>query len=145
MTATVGWRHGRIVSVDLIDIGGGYSLHRPAAESFKAMQLAAKADGIDLVVDRAFATMDEQTKLYAEYQHALAVGRPHCVVAKPGWSNHQNGTTVDVKTHGDHADALAWLNAKAHNHGWVRTVPSETWHWEYRPDGWNIFDAPVKA
>jgi D-alanyl-D-alanine carboxypeptidase len=25
------------------------------------------------------------------------------------------------------------LSANAHRYGFVRTVPSENWHWEYRP------------
>lgn len=145
MTAATGWRHGRMVFLDLVDIGNGFSLHKPAADAFIAMRLAAKADGIDLVTSSAFRSMEAQRKLFANYSTAVAEHKPCVIVAKPGWSNHQNGTTVDVLTQGEHHDALTWLDAKAHVYGFVRTVPSETWHWEYRPDGYNIFDAPVKV
>jgi hypothetical protein len=46
------------------------------------------------------------------------------LAAKPGYSNHQNGRAVDVST-------SSWLFANAAKFGFVRTVPSEDWHWEY--------------
>jgi LAS superfamily LD-carboxypeptidase LdcB len=59
------------------------------------------------------------------------------VVAKPGWSNHHDGgaydfDTVDDKT-GKFRPSYAWLIKNAIRFGFVRTVPSETWHWEHRP------------
>lgn len=53
--------------------------------------------------------------------------------AKPGTSNHENGLAVDFAMLGK-PKTYAWMKENAHKYGWVRTVPSEIWHWEYRPD-----------
>lgn len=64
------------------------------------------------------------------------------VTGKPGFSNHQNGRAIDWDTK-DPSDptgnkllpSYAWLVEHAFSFGWIRTVLSERWHWEYRP-GW---------
>ena len=140
MTAASGWRHGRVVSLDLVDIGDGRMLHRPAAAAFIAMRLAAKADGVDIVATQAFRSIMAQTQLFRDYEEALAAGKKHAVVARPGWSNHQCGTTVDIETQGIHEPAYEWMCRRAHEFGFHRTVESECWHWEYLVDGRNIFD-----
>jgi LAS superfamily LD-carboxypeptidase LdcB len=146
VTAATGWRHGRIVHLDLVDVGDGIMLHRPVAAAFTAMRLAAKADGVDIVATQGWRSLPKQDALYRAYKDALAEGRPHAVVARPGWSNHQCGTTVDVETQGIHEPSYEWMCRRAHEFGFHRTVESERWHWEYLVDGKNIFDgAPERT
>ena len=146
MTAATGWRHGRVVSLDLQPIGDGLMLHKPAADAYIAMRLAAKADGVDIVATQAWRSMLKQTHLHDDYQAALAAGKPHALVAKPGWSNHQGGTAVDIETQGPHEPAYDWMVRRAHEFGWHRTVESERWHWEWLIDGKNVFDgAPERT
>lgn len=64
---------------------------------------------------------------------------PEC--GRPGYSNHHDGMAIDFRTKDRKTGLLitgpqspyAWLEAHALDHGFVRTVPSERWHWEYRP------------
>lgn len=144
MTAATGWRHGKVVMLDLVDVGDGKMLHKPAAESFIAMRLAAKADGVDIILNEAHRSMPQQVRFWDAYQTALAEGKKHAVVARPGWSNHQTGTAIDAKTEGLHEPSYDWMLRRAHEFGWHRTVESERWHWEFLVDGKNIFDGATE-
>ena len=53
------------------------------------------------------------------------------LAAKPGTSNHGVGLALDLNSSG--SGVYSWLKNNAHAHGFIRTVSSETWHWEYRP------------
>lgn len=62
--------------------------------------------------------------------------------AMPGTSNHEldddnNSFAIDFKVNGNRK-VYEWLVKNAHKYGWVRTVPSERWHWEFRPT-WDRF------
>lgn len=128
-----GWRKGRMVEIELADIGDGHQIEKSAAEAFLRMREAARRNGVWLQVNSAFRTHRQQTELHRQMRIARQAGKPHPIVARPGWSNHQSGIAVDIATLGEHHDALEWLNARARDFGFKRTVPSETWHWEYRP------------
>lgn len=129
-----GWRKGKMTEIELIDIGNDKQLERSAGKAFLRMQAAALAAGVTLKVNSAFRTHREQTELHRRMRVARQAGKPHPIVARPGWSNHQSGIAVDIATMGDHADALEWLNARARDFGFKRTVASEVWHWEWRPE-----------
>lgn len=57
--------------------------------------------------------------------------------ARPGWSNHHDGTAEDWDTVDDNGKirpAYAWLKNNAIKYeNRIRTVASEPWHWELRP------------
>lgn len=59
--------------------------------------------------------------------------------AKPGYSNHNSGLAIDLNCYGAKLNSafnqpiFEWLMLNAYKYGFVRTVKSEEWHWEYRP------------
>ena len=62
------------------------------------------------------------------------------ITAKPGTSNHEDkdgkgGIAIDFKIMSDpnYPASFNWLTKNANKYGFVRTVKSEKWHWEYRP------------
>jgi hypothetical protein len=60
-------------------------------------------------------------------------GQP--LTAKPGYSNHQSGIAFDIhygQTEAERGKQYVWLCKNAWRFGFVRTVFSERWHWEYR-------------
>ena len=61
--------------------------------------------------------------------------------AAPGFSKHQNGIAMDVNSHSrtSKTGIYNWLVNNAYKHGFIRTVSSEEWHFEYRP-GKKTFD-----
>lgn len=108
------------------------------AEAFARMRARADHDGIELVATEGFRTNDEQQKIWNERQTAEAKAALG-VAARPGWSTHQLGDTFDIRTglttemyrRGDRTLTYRWLVANAQNFGFVRTVPSECWHWRH--------------
>ncbi|PZR03768.1 MAG: hypothetical protein DI536_35485 [Archangium gephyra] len=72
--------------------------------------------------------MAEQQRLYALYK----AGKGN-LAARPGYSNHQGGTAVDVATGGSYSSkAYKWLARNARQYGFVNDVRGEPWHWTYK-------------
>lgn len=115
-----------------------------------ALKDAAKKDGYTLVVNSGLRTFNQQLALrrknvidkskvsddiYLKTAPSTAF-KPQ--TAKPGTSNHESGiafdfSTIDNPLTPENEAAYKWLVKNAINFGFVRTVPSERWHWEYRP------------
>ena len=51
------------------------------------------------------------------------------LAAKPGYSNHQSGHALDLNT--SDTGVLALAQRARRKFGFERTVPTETWHWEW--------------
>lgn len=127
-TAT-GYAHGRPFIVDLVEVQPGQYLERDTAFAWQDMQAAAHDDGVELLINNAFRTMEEQTRLWED----LVTKRRTSPVAKPGYSNHQGGYAVDVANCANKLSAAyAWLQVNAVKFGFANTVPSEPWHWSTR-------------
>jgi zinc D-Ala-D-Ala carboxypeptidase len=123
-----GYGNGQIPPDALEPIGqDGHRLWAPAAESYKQLVAAAKADGIDLTVTDSYRTYAQQVEL-AERKGLYADGG---LAAVPGTSNHGWGLAVDFNV--TTPEALEWLQANGHTFGFVEAVKREPWHWEYRP------------
>lgn len=101
---------------------GGKAVTKATGHAFLAMQRAAHDAGVDLYLSSGFRSMAEQEYLYGCYLSGRCNNGN--LAARPGYSNHQSGTAVDVST-------SSWLAANAGRFGFVRTVPSEPWHYEY--------------
>ncbi len=114
----------------------------------KKMFDAAQADGVTLILNESFRPFNRQLeyrrknvkdKSKADDEHFLLTAPSSefsPATARPGWSNHQDGGADDIDTvdkSGKIRPAYGWLVNNAILFGFVRTVPSETWHWEYRP------------
>lgn len=112
-------------------IGDGYYLREDAAASWE--RLRAKASEVPLVVNSAFRTMAEQESLWAQKVQGLISS----AVARPGFSNHQNGVALDVQVdRSTSSPQYKWLAVNGPPHGWVNVGASfgEPWHWEYKPE-----------
>jgi len=96
------------------------------ARAYERMEIAARRDGVNLAIVSGFRTMRQQRRLYRLYLE----GRGN-LAARPGYSNHQSGIALDLNT--SSGGVYHWLAHHAHHFGFRRTVPSERWHWEYRP------------
>lgn len=140
-----GHRDGKESTFEIEDIGGGLFLEVAAARAYLAMAAAARADGIVLRVNTALRTHEHQSRLYARYVDEMAYYREGKrttkppPVAKPGYSTHEGGLSVDInRAHDDTTDnGIAdgktdlWLAANAGRFGFVRDVKVEPWHWTF--------------
>ncbi|MDY7225272.1 M15 family metallopeptidase [Hyalangium rubrum] len=112
----------------LVRIPGGKRLRHDAAAAFGRMYTEARAEGVRLWVISGHRSWRQQRYLYRLYRKGLG---PRA--ARPGRSNHQRGTAVDVSVGDESTPTYEWLAANACRFGFKRTVSSEPWHWEYRP------------
>ena len=140
-----GHKGGQPVRFETDDIGRGFRLERHAAAAFSAMADAARDEGVLLRVNTALRTHEHQARLYARYLSEMAFWRDGkrstkpAPVAKPGFSTHEGGLSVDInRAHDDTTDnGIAdgktdlWLAANAGRFGFVRDVKSEPWHWTF--------------
>lgn len=122
-----GFGNGRIPASALSPIGNGTDrLWTPAADAFRAMTTAAWQAGIDLKVNDSYRDLDHQRRLADDLGLYSQGGK----AAAPGTSTHGWGLSVDLDTSDG---SVAWLRANAARFGFVEDVPSEPWHWTYRP------------
>lgn len=108
------------------------------------MQRAAARDGVMITLAAGFRPWSKQLEMRKRHviDKSKANDIAHLVnapagefkplTARPGWSNHQDGMAYDFNVTG-RPKVYRWLVDNAIKFGFVRTVPSERWHWEYRP------------
>ena len=120
----------------------GFLLNDQAAAAYEDMKAAAAADGITLYLVSAYRDYDTQMQLYLA--EVAAYGPDQNTSAKPGHSEHQLGTTVDLndlsQSFGDSPEGL-WLQQNAGSFGFQMSYPAgaegstgyayEPWHWRF--------------
>ena len=110
--------------------GGGYAgplayrqgkpMRPDVAIAFDRMYAAARADGVELLINSGFRSDAEQAILFAR--------RPDPRwVAPPGRSLHRNATELDLGP----ASAYGWLRGNARRFGFVQRYSWEPWHYGY--------------
>lgn len=124
----------------------GFYLQSHPKNAWAAVQrlfAAAKRDGITLSPNSTFRTMAKQVKLRKENcTPGLPTGRfVPCrpFTAQAGFSNHQNGTAIDISV-GGMSNKWRWLRANAGRFGFkddggvYGAKGYEPWHWTYYPE-----------
>jgi hypothetical protein len=122
----LGVQDGRPVALAVVplDPSGHVRAEVRTALAFLAMAAAARACGVELQVSSGFRTHEEQTELFRLYRMGKGP-----LASRPGTSNHQSGHALDIETRA--LPVRLWLRRHAYRFGFLRTVPSERWHWEY--------------
>jgi peptidoglycan hydrolase-like protein with peptidoglycan-binding domain len=118
--------NGRLPDSALTGVGDGRRMYTPAARAFGRMDAAARAAGHDLHVNSGYRTYGEQAALYQAYRNGTGN-----LAAAPGRSTHGLGLSADIQV--TDPATLRWLRANAGRYGFVNDVPSEAWHWTWRP------------
>lgn len=125
--STTGYVNGRATNIGLANVGDGETMRADAAKAFKAMQEAAARQGINLSATSGFRSMGEQQALYQKYLNGTGN-----LAARPGYSNHQGGVSMDVGGVGGYGtSAYNWLKSNAAQYGFRDDVVGEFWHWTY--------------
>lgn len=125
------WEHGVQVGQLLVEEVDGVLMEVGLAASWRALRDAAAAAGVTLRATSGFRTMEQQRQLWAEHES----GKRPTPVARPGFSNHQNGRALDIAVRSSNTSPeYAWLHAHAVGYGFSNTgahfSPPEWWHWE---------------
>ncbi|HVG59660.1 MAG TPA: D-alanyl-D-alanine carboxypeptidase family protein, partial [Hyalangium sp.] len=120
--------NGRPSNITVQPVGNGQYMRADAARNFKAMQAAAAQAGVNLSATSGFRTMAQQQALYQKYLNGTGN-----LAAKPGYSNHQNGISMDVGGIGGYnTKAYNWLKNNASKYGFQNDVRGEFWHWTFK-------------
>jgi len=96
--------------------------------AFSKMRSAALKAGVTLTISSGFRTFARQQYFYHCYLCKCCNGGN--LAAIPGTSNHGLGLALDLNTASP--GVYNWLANHARTYGFIRTVPSELWHWEHR-------------
>jgi zinc D-Ala-D-Ala carboxypeptidase len=154
-----------LVSVSQAGFNGQDQVRQVVIDDLAALGAAAEANGTPLVIISAYRSYSYQQDLFD--RRARAVGEEEAAkdTARPGHSEHQLGTTIDVVDPGtaDLTTAFAataqgqWVAAHAYEYGFVLSYPDgardrtcyeyEPWHQRYvgRDVARRIHDAGVTA
>lgn len=107
--------------------------HRVAADAVEPLQqllAAARAAGFRLKIASAFRSYKEQARLFRTIKER---GR----AARPGHSEHQLGTTIDLRL--PSTKAILWLADHAFEHGFALSYPPGRQRVTgYRPEPWHV-------
>jgi LAS superfamily LD-carboxypeptidase LdcB len=107
------------------------TMTKPTACAFGRMFDAAKKKGITLKITSGFRTLARQQYFWNCYKTRKCNNGN--LAASPGTSNHGTGAALDLSVGATSSATYKWMAANAKTFGFKRTVPSEPWHWEYRP------------
>jgi D-alanyl-D-alanine carboxypeptidase len=131
-------------------VGRMQRLEPGTAAAWSAMQRAAYADGVSLLLVSGFRSCDYQARLIRKKINAgQSLGEILAVSAAPGFSEHHTGRAIDIATPGsrplteefEETAAFRWLVANASEYGFSLSYPPgnaagfayEPWHWARMP------------
>ena len=120
------------------------SLTKTAEHALQEMALAAKRDGITLVVSSSYRSYAYQKNLFDRYVRESGEKEAERFSARAGTSQHQLGTVVDFGSISDEfaqTRAGKWVLYNASKYGWSLSFPKgyegvtgyvwESWHYRY--------------
>lgn len=120
------------------------TLRKAAADSLEEMARAAKAEGITLLASSAYRSYAYQAEVYNRIVREMGREAADRESARPGFSQHQTGLTVDFGSIDDSfAETAAgrWMASNAPRFGWSLSFPQgyealtgyrwESWHYRY--------------
>ena len=133
---------------DLVEVGE-FSLRKDAAEAYERMHTAAPQAGYSFEPSSAYRSYATQVATYNTWvQVNGSQAAADTVSARPGYSEHQTGLAIDLRTNTRCAlecfgstGAYAWMTQHAADYGFIERYPPgltsitgyspEAWHWRY--------------
>ena len=120
------------------------SLTETAEQALHDMALAARQDGVELVVSSTYRSYQYQKGLFARYVRESGEKKAERFSARAGTSQHQLGTVIDFDSiTNEFAETRAgkWMADNASHYGWSLSFPKgyekvtgyiwESWHYRY--------------
>jgi len=128
---------------DIVSIKNWYaydnqSIKKEVYDQYVKMHNAASNQGLRLIVETSYRTFEQQENIY-RYSGDLA--------ARPGFSEHQTGLALDIKTdkvsdsNFESSEEFTWLKNNAYKYGFILRYPKgkekitgikyEPWHYRY--------------
>lgn len=141
-----------LVDTGLAGLNGGYRVRGLVVNDLRAMAQAAGSAGAPFVVTSAYRSYATQVTTFNNWVSRMGYSAALLSSARPGHSEHQLGTTLDVTSPSggepwDYADwgtsrAGTWLRENSWKYGFVMSYPAsvspsvtcytyEPWHFRY--------------
>ena len=130
--------------VELFDTNRGAKMVKVAADKYKEMILSAKEDNITLESTTAYRGYNFQKALYDKYVSEDGKELADTYSARPGFSDHQSGLTVDLNdpsVTGSRLDEkdYKWLLNNSYKYGFiVRYQKHKEFITGYMEENWHI-------
>ncbi len=115
--------------------------------AFEKMAQQAKIEGFYIRAVSAYRSFQYQVELYQRYVTKDGQEKADSYSARPGFSEHQTGLTVDVDngqtsyTNFESTEEFQWMQQHAHEYGFILRYPKgkeqitgydyESWHYRY--------------
>lgn len=142
---------GEFVPSNLVQIDSQYGidgyLQDEAYEAYKQMANDAKSNGLSLWITSPYRSYKSQYRIYNRYLENDPVEVVDTYSARPGYSDHQTGLTVDIVSPGydfdnfEDSNEFEWLQENAYKYGFILRYPKdktditgymyESWHYRY--------------
>ena len=120
-------------------------LTKEAADAFEKMCLAAKNEGYGILANSTYRTYENQQKTWDKYLNLYGQSYNDRYVTLPGYSEHQTGLAVDVKSTSanvfKNSKEYTWMLENSYKYGFVHRykeskvsitgISSEAWHFRY--------------
>lgn len=138
---------------DIVDISNKYAydgnqMRQIAYDAYIDMWNAAMDDGVKLIINSSYRDYAHQEKIYKDYKNWYGEEKANAQAAKPGYSEHQTGLSIDVFSTDNQltgsfqeSQGYAWLKNNAYKYGFIERYPEgkkyltgyefESWHWRY--------------
>ncbi len=130
-----GWMPPDLVDVSAAGFEGAFELRSIVIDDLSALREAAEAAGVHLAIQSAYRSETYQERVHRGWIDALGPERAAAVSARPGHSEHQLGTALDLRSAAgppawdldDWSDTPegAWVNQNAHRYGFVLSYPRD--------------------
>jgi D-alanyl-D-alanine carboxypeptidase len=141
-----------VYTTGIYHMNGAFRIRSVAYADLKALADAARAAGATIDLTSTFRSYASQQATYDYYVKWLGASGGLLRAARPGHSEHQLGTTIDVKgyqgvspmnyTDWTVTKTGAWMRDNAWRYGWVMSYPKATspsvtcyqyepWHYRY--------------
>lgn len=131
-------------------VSDGVMMREDAAAAYQRMSWAVARQGVTLVPVSGYRSYDTQAGLYSYYVSIYGQAVADTISARPGYSEHQTGLTMDVGAPGGVCDLQIcfadtpqgrWIAANGHTYGFIVRYPNgysgthdyayEPWHLRY--------------
>ena len=124
---------------------GNHYLAKEAKEAYDKMCFASLKDGMKLSVTSSYRSYQDQEKIYNNYLNLYGKSYVEKYVATPGFSEHQTGLALDVKSMNSNifesSMEYKWMVNNSYKYGFILRYTenkkditgynSEVWHFRY--------------
>ena len=129
--------------------GGGYVRHLAIAD-LRAMYRASRVAGVPFAIESAYRSYTTQIYVFRSWVRKVGWDRAILASARGGHSEHQLGTTIDIKTPGGekpwyvrgwgYTPLATWVAANSWKYGWIVSFPAErSPRWScYQREPWHL-------